>query len=241
MVLIRTVLAVAFTLFSMTAYLPFGLLAFALGFLGLKKQMTWFCYRIAWFWGKVIILITGCPMEVIGRENIPKQGSVCFVGNHSSVFDIILAVAYIGRPFGFISKKELIFFPFINLWILLLGGLYIDRKNLKKAFKTINQGIKKIQQGNCMLVFPEGTRSKGKGLLPFRSGAIKLATNSLAPIVPMAITGSYNVFEKHYMVHSDPVRVVFCPPIQTADLSPADRRTKLADNVRSVIEQALSN
>ena len=91
-----------------------------------------------------------------------------------------------------------------------------------------------------MLIFPEGTRSKGRGLLPFRSGAVKLATNSLAPIVPIAITGSYEVFEKDYRVHAAPVRMVFCPPIDTASMNPEDRRHNLADQVRGIIEQALA-
>ena len=162
------------------------------------------------------------------------------MSNHVGVFDIVLALAYIGRPFGFIAKKELIFFAALGLWIHLLGGLFIDRKNIKKALKTINLGIRKIQNGEGMLIFPEGTRSKGRGLLPFRSGAVKLATQSLAPIVPMVITGSYDVFEKNYLVHSVPVNLIFLPPINTADMSPDERRHKLADQVYSIIEEKIA-
>jgi 1-acyl-sn-glycerol-3-phosphate acyltransferase len=104
----------------------------------------------------------------------------------------------------------------------------------------MNRGIKKIQDGGAMLIFPEGTRSKGRGLLPFRSGAVKLATSSLAPIVPIAITGSYDVFEKDHRVRGVPVQVVFCPPISTAEMSGEDRRLKLPDQVRSAIETALN-
>jgi 1-acyl-sn-glycerol-3-phosphate acyltransferase len=90
-----------------------------------------------------------------------------------------------------------------------------------------------------MLIFPEGTRSKGRGLLPFKSGAIKLATHSSATIVPIAITGSYEVFEKHHRVKAASVRIVFCPSIITADMDREDRRTKLTDQVRSSIERFL--
>jgi len=120
-----------------------------------------------------------------------------------------------------------------------LGGLFIDRKNIRKAIKTINLGIKKLQEGKNMIIFPEGTRSKGRGLLPFRSGAIKLATNSLATIVPIAISGSYDVLEIDMRVHPAPVRIVFCPPIVTASMDPGERKHKLADNVQSIIEEAL--
>ena len=237
---VRTVLGFSATVLAAVLYLAIGILAFVLSFLGLKKPMSWVVYKLAQFWAHCVIIITGCAMEVEGREHIPPKGKVCFMSNHGSIFDAVLALAYIGRPFGFIAKKELSLVPLLNLWILLLGGLYIDRKNMRKALETINLGIRRIQKGGRMLIFPEGTRSKGRGLLPFKSGAIRLATHSLAPIVPIAISGSYEVFEKNYRVNPGPVRVVFCPPIMIADMSPDDRKHHLADQVRDIIQAALN-
>jgi len=239
--MVKTIMAFAITVLTIIIFTPFGFIFIILFFLGLKKPMSWMIYKIAQGWARCVIFVTGCTMEVIGRENIPKKGGVCFVSNHVGIFDIILALAYIGRPFGFIAKKELLYVPFIDIWISMLGGLFIDRKNIRKAKKTIDLGIKKIQKGWGMLIFPEGTRSKGQGLLPFRSGAIKLATTSLAPIVPIAITGSYEVFEKNYRVHGVPIRMAFCPVINTSELSAEDRRHLLPNQVRSVIEAALSS
>jgi len=239
--MVKTIAAFAITIIILIIATPVGIVCFVLSFLGLKKPMSWVVYRIAQMWARILILVTGCKMDVKGRENIPAKGGVCFVSNHVGLFDIILALAYAGRPFGFIAKKELLFLPFIDIWIYVLGGLFIDRVNIRKAKKTIDQGIEKLQKGGGMLIFPEGTRSKGKGLLPFRSGAIKLATKSLAAIVPIAITGSYEVFEKDYRVHGVPIRMVFCPAINTSDLSGDDRRLLLPDQVHSVIEAALSS
>ena len=240
MILLRTIFAFAYTVFAVVVYLVIGFPAFILSFLGLRKPMSWIVYRMAQLWAKGLIGITGCTMEVKGQEHVPLKGGVCFVSNHVGIFDIILALAYAGRPFGFIAKKELLLVPLINVWVYILGGLFIDRKNIRNAIKTMNSGIQKIQKGGGMLIFPEGTRSKGRGLLPFRSGSIKLATNSLAPIVPIAISGSYEVFEKHYRVHPTVVRVIFCPPIATADMGPDERRAKLAEQVRDTIEAALA-
>ena len=238
--MLKTILAFGLTILTIILFTPFGFIAFLLSLMGLKKPTAWVMYKIAQYWARGIIAITGCSMEVEGRENIPKKGGVCFVSNHVGIFDIILALAFIGHPFGFIAKRELLFLPFINIWIVILGGLFIDRIKIRRAITTINAGIKRIQNGECMLIFPEGTRSKGRGLLPFRSGAIKLATSSLAPIVPIAITGSYDVFEKDYRVHGVPVRMVFCAPINTSEMSSEDRRRLLADEVRSIIEAALN-
>ena len=240
MSIIKTVVALGFTLFALLAFVPPGLLAFILSFLGLRKPMAWIIYKLAQFWGRAVLFVAGCTVEIEGRENIHKQDGICFVSNHVGYVDIILSLAYIGRPFGFVAKKELAYLPFFNMWIYILGGLFIDRKNIRKAIKTINHGIKKIQNGRNILIFPEGTRSKGRGLLPFRSGAVKLATNSLAPIVPMAITGTYDVLEKSWRVNAASLRLVFFPPIYTAEMSAEDRRHHLADQVRSLIEEALA-
>ena len=239
MALLKTISAFAITILTIVIFTPLVVVVFALSFLGLKKPISWLTYKIAQGWARCIIVVTGCTLTVEGRENIPSTGSVCFVSNHVGLFDIILALAYAGRPFGFVAKKELIYVPFINIWISMLGGLYIDRKNIRKAVKTINHGIEKLQNGWSMLIFPEGTRSKGRGLLPFRSGAVKLATNSLAPIVPIAITGSFEVFERDHQVRAAQVRMVFCPVINTVEMSSDDRRHHLADQVHSVIEEAL--
>jgi len=237
---LKTIFAFAVTILTIIIFTIPAVFLFIFSFLGLKKPVSWITYKIVQVWARIIISISGCSMEVEGRENIPPHGGLCFVSNHVGLFDIILTVAYAGRPFGFVAKKELLYLPFINIWISILRGLYIDRKSIRNALKTINRGIERIQNGENMLIFPEGTRSKGRGLLPFKSGAIKLATHSRAPIVPIAITGSYEVFEKDHLLRAVPVRMVFCPPIFTAEMSQEDRKHQLAGQVRSVIENALT-
>jgi 1-acyl-sn-glycerol-3-phosphate acyltransferase len=196
---------------------------------------------VAQGWSWLMIALSGCKVTVLGTENIPRRGGVCFVSNHGSVFDIVLLMRYTGRSIGFVAKKELRLIPLLNLWIFVLGGLFIDRKNLRKALETINTGVARIKAGAAMLIFPEGHRSRNQGLLPFHPGSLKLATQSEAVIVPVAITGSYDVFEKTYRVNPVPLRMVFCPPINTAALPPTDRKLALSDQIYGVIKAALEN
>ncbi|MDL2229883.1 1-acyl-sn-glycerol-3-phosphate acyltransferase [Treponema sp. OttesenSCG-928-L16] len=240
MTALKTFLIFFFLVLALLILFPFGVLAFILSFLGMRKPMTLIIYKLAQGWAVFMIKLTGCQMTISGRENIPMKEGICVVSNHSGYFDIILALAYIGRPFGFIAKKELMLVPFINIWIWLLGGHFIDRKNLRKALHTINAGARQIRDGGAMIIFPEGTRSKGQGLLPFRSGAFKLATIEGAKIVPMAISGSYEAFEETGRVRSVPVRVSFGEPIATAGLSIEQRKKQLADQVHGVIGKLLS-
>jgi 1-acyl-sn-glycerol-3-phosphate acyltransferase len=218
---------------------PLGILGFLLSLVGLRKAMSHAMYRIAQGWGAYMFVVLGCKITVLGRENIPRKGGICFVSNHSGIIDILLLLRYSGRPFGFVAKRELILVPIINMWISILGGLFIDRKNIRKALKTINKGVARIRAGAAMLIFPEGHRSRGQGLLPFHPGSLKLATQSESIIVPVAITGSHDVFEKTYRVNPGPLRIVFCPPINTAEIPAADRKLALSDQIYGVIKAAL--
>ncbi|MDR0375139.1 MAG: 1-acyl-sn-glycerol-3-phosphate acyltransferase [Treponema sp.] len=216
-----------------------GAVLFLFSLIGFKKSMSFAMYKVAQMWAKLLIAVTGCRLTVKGREHIPDRGGVCFVSNHGSIFDILLILAYAGRPFGFMAKKELIWLPLINMWIALLGGFFLDRKNLRKALGTINKGVQNIQKGGAMIIFPEGRRSRGQGLLPFKAGAFKLATQSNAVIVPVAIAGSYDIFEKMGRIQTVSVGLVFASPIAVADIPREDRKQHLADRVHAVIADAL--
>jgi 1-acyl-sn-glycerol-3-phosphate acyltransferase len=232
----------AFVLFSVAALsvVPFGVIFFICGF-PFPRAAKWITYRIAQCWALLVIKLIGCRITVKGREYVPKTGPVCIASNHCGIFDIILLLAYLGRPFGFVAKIELAFLPVINIWILLLGGQFINRKNIRGSIKTINKGGAKIRSGGAMLIFPEGTRSKGRGLLPFKAGSLKLATESGAPIVPAAIAGSYEVFEQKRLIQKTAASLTFCPPIATKGLPQEERRQVLADRVRSSIASALES
>jgi 1-acyl-sn-glycerol-3-phosphate acyltransferase len=90
-----------------------------------------------------------------------------------------------------------------------------------------------------MLIFPEGSRSRGKGLLPFHVGSFRLAVKAGAAIVPVAVTGSYEAFEKRYVLTPGLVTVSFAAPIETAALSAEQRKQYLADRVYAVIAESL--
>jgi 1-acyl-sn-glycerol-3-phosphate acyltransferase len=237
--MILTVFAFAYIIITAVFLFPFGLIATALSLLGLRKLMALAIYKIAQGWALILINIVGCKVAVTGRENIPREGGLCFVSNHDGYFDIVLLLAFCGRPIGFVAKKELLFLPFINIWIYMIGGLFIDRGVIRKAVIAINKGVRRIRSGGGMIIFPEGHRSKGRGLLPFHPGSLKLATMAEAPIVPTAISGSYDVFEKTGRVARSSIKLAFCPPVFTADLPSADRKLILSEKIYAVIKGQL--
>ncbi|MDR2808738.1 MAG: 1-acyl-sn-glycerol-3-phosphate acyltransferase [Spirochaetaceae bacterium] len=224
----------------MIVFIPFGLIFYFISFFGLKKQTAFLIYKIAQIWACTLIKCTGCPVTVKGAGNIPRVEPICFISNHGSVFDTILLLAFAGRPVGFIAKKELIFIPFIDVWIIILGGLFLDRKNIRKAIKTIERGVLHIIEGYAMIIFPEGTRSRGRGLLPFHPGSFRLAAKSNALIVPVAISGSYDVFEKTGRVQPAPVTVQFGIPVASSSLPVTGRRQVLSEQIHEIIEEMLN-
>ena len=236
---IKTIISFIVVAISMVILAPIGFVFGLLGFVFLKKAMHFITYKVAQGWAVFIIWFIGCKLNVKGKGNVPKTGPLCFVCNHDSIFDILIILAIMGRPAGFIAKKELAMIPVLNIWIFLLGGHFIDRKDIRKAIKTINKGVEHIKQGGAMIIFPEGTRSRGHGLLPFRSGAFKLATQSGAQISPIAISGSYEVFERDYRVHSIKLDVTIAPPINITELSAEERRKDLSNKVHTIISNAL--
>jgi 1-acyl-sn-glycerol-3-phosphate acyltransferase len=239
--MIKTVFVFGYLVFTVIFLFPFGVIAMLFYFLGLRKLMMQAIYKIAWGWAWILIKITGSKLTVTGVENIPKKGGVCFVSNHCGYFDIVVLFACCGRPVGFIAKKELIFIPLLNLWIYMVGGLYIDRGSARKAVRSIKKGAEKIKSGGGLIIFPEGHRSKDRGLLPFHPGSLKLATMAEAPIVPVAIEGSYDVFEKTFRVTNSVIKVAFCEPIDTANLPSEDKKLILSDRIYAVIKEKLEN
>jgi 1-acyl-sn-glycerol-3-phosphate acyltransferase len=240
--MIFTILMFVFLGFTVAFLFPFGVIAILFYFLGAKKLMTNVIYRIVQGWALLLIKVTGSTVTVTGKEHIPKEGGVCFVSNHEGYFDIMLLAATCGRPIGFIAKKELLLVPLFNIWIYMIGSLFIDRKNVKKAIYTINKGAEKIKSGSGMVIFPEGHRSKGRGIQPFHPGSLRLATMSEAPIVPVALEGSSNIFEKTGRVTTGAVmKVTFCEPIETKNLPLEHKKFNLSNRIFSIIKERLES
>jgi len=237
--MLKTIIVFIYVGLVMILLVPLSIIPILLYFIGFRKSITALLTWIAQIWAFSLIKITGARVTVSGRENIIKKSGSCFVSNHCGYFDIVLLLAYCGRSFGFIAKKELMLIPFLNFWIYMMGGLFIDRKNVRKAIRTINKGVQRIKSGGCMVIFPEGHRSKGRGLLPFHPGSLKLATKAEAPIVPVAIEGSYEIFEKTYRVNSADIKVAFLEPIITSELPPEDRKIALSGKIYEAIKSEL--
>lgn len=231
----RTILIIIYIALYVIVTLPMLLVVYITGFFSKKKQYAW-CKFLAAYLAKGIMFITGSTINITGIENIP-EGPVLFVGNHRSIFDIVMLIFLIKRPFGFIGKAEVTKWPYINIILSMMGGLFIDRTDNRKALKTILEGIALLKSGHSMLIFPEGTRNKqSTEPLPFKQGSLKLADKANVPIVPFGLKGTDNVFENnHYLnIKKSTITLNFGKPIILSEL-PDDVRKKSGVYVRDLV------
>ena len=176
-------------------------------------------WNVAGNWAKDLLRDSGVKMQVEGLEHIPKDRTVLFVGNHQSNFDFLVLLGSLGVPTGFIAKIELEKIPLVSTWMKYLYCLFMDRSDMKQQMQTILAGIKELKEGDNLIVFPEGTRSKDGKMLEFKAGTFKLALKSKVPIVPFTIMGSADALENnHYMMKKVPIRLVIHPLIETKDI-----------------------
>lgn len=186
-------------------------------------------------WGKNLMDHAKVDLRVTGRENVP-EGAVLFVGNHQSYLDIpVTCAAITNKQFGFIAKKELAKIPKYGEWMLNIRSLFIDRENPRESIRTIEKGISYIRDGFSMVVYPEGTRSKGATPGEFKKGSLKLATKPGVPIVPITISGSYHIFEeKGALKKGQRVDFYIHPPVNTAGIS-RQEESELNEKIEKII------
>jgi 1-acyl-sn-glycerol-3-phosphate acyltransferase len=237
--MLRTVFWFTYFWLFQLASTPFLLAYCLLGLLGLKRQQAELLLWITRTWARQMIAAAGGQVEVSGLENLPPHTGVLFVANHQGAFDIPLLLGFVPGLKGFISKKENFRLPIVSTWMKLLGCIIIDRSDLRQSARAIARGIRDLQAGRSLVIFPEGTRSKSGQLQRFKDGSFKLATRSGAVIVPLTIDGSYRLLEGNRgRIVPGRIRLHIHPPVILADLA-ADQRKDPADLVRAIIASKL--
>jgi 1-acyl-sn-glycerol-3-phosphate acyltransferase len=130
-------------------------------------------------------------LRAIGIENVPRTGPVILAPNHFSQWDHFFAGVYLRRKVRFMAKSQLFSNPVIE-FIFRHGGAFPIRRGYRdeEAFKT---AFTILERGGCMLMYPEGGRSRSGGISEPRPGVGRIALQSGVPVVPVAIHGSLGV------------------------------------------------
>lgn len=222
--MIRFILAVLFLVFFFITSIPLLLVEWIIGKFN-KRAKDISSLRIVQFILKGVLFISGTRTTVIGLDRIPKGEAVLFVGNHRSIFDVVVAYAKMPNLTGFIGKKELIKVPFLNIWMKNVNCLFLDRHNIKEGLKTMLTGIDMVRNGISMTIFPEGTRSETEEMLPFKEGSLKIAEKTGCKIIPMVQNNTEACFEKQSpRVRRAHTVLEFCEPVDVSQLTKEEKK-----------------
>lgn len=127
--------------------------------------------------------------EIRNPEYLEEDGSAVLVANHQSSIDVITMGKLWPDRCTCMMKKSLMYVPGFNLACILSNTIFVDRFNKDKAVEALNKATDTILNKNLKIwVFPEGTRFRGKGMLPFKKGAFNMAVNAQIPIVPIVVS-----------------------------------------------------
>ncbi|CAH9056338.1 1-acyl-sn-glycerol-3-phosphate acyltransferase [Pseudoalteromonas sp. CIP111854] len=149
-------------------------------------------HTIACWFGKMSTVI-GVKLVISRHVNCIDAGPAVYVANHQNNYDLFTLTAAVPQRTVSMGKKSLKWIPFFGQLYWLSGNILINRSNRTKAVGTLGKSAQKIKsKGLSLWMFPEGTRSYGKGLLAFKTGAFHTALNAQVPVVPVCMNSTSN-------------------------------------------------
>lgn len=166
--------------------------------------------------------------QFLGTENIPKDGSIIFAGNHIHAFDPIMVMSSTKREVHFLAKAEL--FKGVHGWLFRkIGQIPVHRSRNNPA--AVMEAERVLKDGGVVGIFPEGTRNRTKEeLLPFRKGVSTIAQKTGSKVIPFAISGEYKLFRKS-------ITIKYGTPIELLNLDKNGATEKLRNEVLELIRK----
>lgn len=190
-------------------------------------------------WGKSVCWLAGTKIERLHYSDAGHDEVLLIVSNHQADFDIPLLAGWMGRPLAFVAKKELASLPLLSQWMKLSGCIFLDREDKRKQVAQVRETIQTLQQGQSLVIFPEGTRSGSDELGPFAKGSLNIALKAGVRIQPVTVQGTWKLKPKgKNLFPGGKVRMVLHPPIDPATL-PAEEQAQLHELVRERIRSGL--
>jgi 1-acyl-sn-glycerol-3-phosphate acyltransferase len=238
-VMLRTIVWYTNFALSLVFKIPQGYKVKRLMKAGKISEADAYVHKTTSAWAMSQVKVSGAKVKIFGEENIPADIPVLFISNHQGNFDIALFMSYINKPKGYISKIEMKKIPVVCNWMEYMHCVFMDRGNLRKAAESISVGIKILKSGYSMVLFPEGTRSKGSHMNEFKAGAFKLATKSEVPIIPVTIKGSYKLMEaNNSKIKPAEVEIYIHPMVYTENLT-REEQGELPEVIKTIIQTKL--
>ncbi|WED26361.1 1-acylglycerol-3-phosphate O-acyltransferase [Vibrio sp. DW001] len=184
--------------------------------------------------------IFGFKLELRFPEDAYERGQNLYVANHQNNWDLFTVSAAVTPKVVTVGKKSLVWVPLFGQLYWITGNILIDRFNRSKAKGTIDQVVDSMKSSDVSVwMFPEGTRSRGRGLLPFKTGAFHAAIGAGVPIIPIVCSSTQGKI-KFNRWNNGHVIVEMLPPIKTEGYAKENTR-ELANLVREQMKAKLED
>lgn len=225
----------SYCVFAPVVYLITGVLGAVSLFCSLFDREGRIQHRIARLWAKSLLRVCGIRVRAQGLEKSAKGQAAVYAANHLSAVDIPVLYAEVPGQFRIMAKKQLFRYPFLGWHLKRSGQIPIVLGDAHASLRSLNRAGEALRHGMPLVVFPEGGRSATGELQGFLGGAFYVAIRAQAPVIPVAIVGSYERLPiNSFHVLPGNVSLVFGEPIPTAGLRLRDA-VQLSTRVREEI------
>ena len=182
--------------------------------------------------------LVGVKVQITIPEACRNLGPAVYTANHQTNWDIMVMTGAVQPGVVAVGKKSLVWLPLFGPLFYLSGNILIDRNNRSRAADTIRQVVEKIKARNLSIwMFPEGTRSRGRGLLPFKTGAFHTAMQAGVPIVPIVASSYANQIDLNRWDNGE-VLIEMLPPLDSSQWE-RDQVRECAEQVRELMKNKL--
>ena len=213
----------------------------------LLNQASTFGYVLSLkrWWAKWILLVPPIFVRVEDNAQIKTvQGPCIFCANHSSYLDIVISYVVLPQFFVFMGKKELLKAPLFNIFFKKKLDIVVDRKSRSGSHQAFLEAGERLDRGQSVFMFPEGTISTHGQLKAFKQGAFKLAIEKQVPIIPITFTNNWKLLQNGGFFKA-PCRpgmagVILHTPIPTTGIT-LEAVDELNKKVRDIIQQGLQH
>ncbi|MBL8858277.1 MAG: 1-acyl-sn-glycerol-3-phosphate acyltransferase [Planctomycetes bacterium] len=190
---------------------------------------TWvyhFCQKSTWLYGKI-----WHRMRVEGLEHLPREGGLVLACNHQSFSDILLLGGFVPRHVAFVARDTLANWKWLGYTMRQCGAVLVKRGSSDR--KALRAMAEHLELGDCVIIFPEGTRTRDGKLGELKGGALLAARMAQVPIVPVGIRGAYEAWPRgRYIPFPKKIALRFGAPI---DSSREDAQEQLVASMRALI------
>ena len=199
---------------------------------------------IARAWARFLLRLTLSPVTVEGLEKLQplrREGSrrplAVYASNHLSYYDTPMLFAKLPFQFRILAKASLWKLPFIGWYLNRSGQVPIDQSSARAGVASLMRGVKTLEAGLPLVIFPEGGRSANGELKSMVAGGAWMAIKAQVPLVPLTLIGTYELLPIHtYVMRPRPLKLIIGDPIPTTGLATRDAEA-LTNRLRSVIHE----